>query len=99
MIQNHRQTQKKFYILHIWRMKDAYTCEHPVRMTEADSVCGWRVRMTCAHTCEHRLTVQFKTTKWSLYVSIMEVIFRKSVNQEQNVYYAGIFKKLDLKRY
>ena len=29
----------------------------------------------------------------------MEVIFRKSVNQEQNVYYAGIFKKMDLKRY
>jgi len=25
-------------------MKDAYTCEHPVRMTEADGVCGWRVR-------------------------------------------------------
>ena len=38
-------------------MKDAHTCEHPVRMTEADGVCGWRVRMTCAYTCEHRLNV------------------------------------------
>ena len=44
-------------------MKDAYTCEHPVRMTEADGVCGWRVRMTCAYTCEHRLT-QTKLPSW-----------------------------------
>jgi len=56
MIQNHRQTKKKFYIQYIYRMKDAYTCEHPVRMTEAGDVSGWRVRMTCAYTCEHRLT-------------------------------------------
>ena len=34
---------------HIWRKKDAYTCEHPVRMTEADDKSGWRVRMTCEH--------------------------------------------------
>ena len=55
MIQNHRQTKTKSYIQHIWRMKDAYTCEH-VRMTEADD--GWcvRKRMTCAYTCEHRLS-------------------------------------------
>jgi len=44
MVQNHRQTKKKSYIQHIERMKDAYTCEHHVRMTEADDVCGWRVR-------------------------------------------------------